>query len=218
MARGSSRVLGIFSHPDDAEIWAGGTLLSHRALGDETTVCILTHGDDPRADEAKRGADILQAGLVHMTFRDRGLALEQSATEAVADVLARVRPNILITHWRDDSHPDHRAAWGITDVAIMLAEVENDLAALISCDTYNGVGVVGRFQPDYLVDVSAVWRTKIAAIMAHASQGPDYYSAMISRQCAIHGAAGGVNMAEGFVRVPFLGRARTARRSLWELI
>jgi LmbE family N-acetylglucosaminyl deacetylase len=210
--------MGIFSHPDDAEIWAGGTLLAHSAGGDDTIVCILTHGDDPRADEARRGAELLHARLVHLAFRDRGLAVEQAATGALADVLARERPNIVITHWREDSHPDHRAAWGIVGAAIMLAEVENDLAALISCDTYNGIGVSGHFAPDYLIDVSEVWDQKIAAIMAHASQGPEHYTSMIARQCRMHGAAGGVPYSEGFVRVPFMGKERVARRSLWHYV
>jgi LmbE family N-acetylglucosaminyl deacetylase len=214
-----ARVLGIFSHPDDAEIWAGGTLLAHRARGDETAVCILTHGDDSRAEEARHGADLLQARLVHLRFRDRGLSLARdAAVEAVAGVLVQERPNIVITHWREDSHSDHRAAWEIAEAAIVLAEAENDLAAIISCDTYNGAGISGRLAPKYLVDVSEMWDQKIAAIMAHASQGPEHYCAMIARQCALHGAAGGVTFAEGFVRVPLFGKAQSARPSLWDFI
>jgi LmbE family N-acetylglucosaminyl deacetylase len=218
MTRNALRVLGIFAHPDDAEIWAGGTLLAHRLLGDSTAICVLTHGDDPRADEARRGADLLQARLIHLAFRDRELPVAQGTVEAVAAVLAEERPHLLITHWRDDSHPDHRTVWQIATAAVMLAEVENELRALVSCDTYNGAGLSGHFQPDYAVDVSGIWEEKLAAIHAHASQGPDYYCRMIERQCAMHGSAGGVAFAEGFVHVPYLGRGRSARPSLWDLV
>ena len=218
MAQDALRVLGIFAHPDDAEIWAGGTLLAHRSRGDETAICVLTHGDDARADEARRGADLLQARLIHLAYRDRGLPVVQGAMEAVAEVLAAERPNLVITHWHEDSHPDHRAVWEITGAAIMLAGVENDIRALVSCDTYNGIGVSGHFEPEYLIDVSAVWNDKVGAVLAHISQDPEHYNRMITRQCALHGAACGVQFAEGFVRVPYLGRGRSARTTLWDLV
>ena len=210
------RVLGVFAHPDDAEIWAGGTLLVHGSRGDDTAICVLTHGEGSRAEEARRGADLLQARLIHLAFRDRVLQACQGTIEAVAGVLADEKPNLVITHWCDDTHPDHRAVWSITNAAIMLAETENDLRALVSCDTYNGIGLRGHFESDYLVDVSSSWERKVSAISAHASQGPERYCRMIARQCALHGARGGVTYAEGFVRVPFLGRDRLARSTLWD--
>ncbi len=218
MTSAVGRVLGVFAHPDDAEIWAGGTLLAHRGGGDDTAICILTHGDDERAAEGRRGAEALGARLTHLTFRDRGLAIDRTAIEAVAGVLAKERPNLVLTHWRDDSHPDHRAAWEITNAAIILAGAESDLRALLSCDTYDGVGIAGLFQPDYLVDVTEVWSAKLAAIHAHAGQGPEHYCRMIARQCALHGARGAVQYAEGFIHVPYIGRGRRARSSLWHFV
>jgi LmbE family N-acetylglucosaminyl deacetylase len=218
MTGGAMRVLGIFAHPDDAEIWAGGTLIAHSLKGDDTTICVLTHGDDERAGEARRGADLLRAKLIHLALPDRGLSVAQGAVEQVASVLADVRPNLVITHWREDSHPDHRSVWDIAEAAIMLGCVENELKALVSCDTYNGVGVSRRFEPDCLIDVSSIWTEKLEAIRAHASQNPEHYCRMITRQCALFGSIGGVAFAEGFIRVPFLGLGRAARSTLWDYL
>lgn len=219
MARRSGRtVLAVYAHPDDAEIWAGGTLVAHRRAGDAVALCVLTHADGPRAVEAQRGAEALGARLHHLAFRDRALRADAETCDAVAEVLQRERPQIILTHWEGDSHPDHVATWTIVRSAILISESERDLQALFWSDTYNGAGISGHFEPDTLVDVSETWADKLAAIMAHTSQHPVDYVAMTSRQCAIHGARGGATWAEGFRRVPLIGTARRARPTLWEQI
>ena len=211
-------VLAIYAHPDDAEIWAGGTLLAHRAAGDRTAICIMTHGDSHRALEARRGAESLGARLHHLSFRDRALRADEQAIDAVAEVLVRERPQIILTHWHDDSHPDHLATWAAVRAAILLAEVEGSLQALLWSDTYNGLGTGGTFEPDCLVDVSPHWEGKLAALSTHQSQRPEQYVAMAGRACALHGARAGVPWAEGFLRVPFIGVGRRASTTLWSAI
>jgi len=215
---GQRSVLAVYAHPDDAEIWAGGTLLAHRAAGDHTAVCIMTHGDTLRAPEARRGAESLGARLHHLSFADRALRADARAIEAVAAVLRQERPQIILTHWQDDSHPDHLATWAAVRAAILLAEVEGTLQALLWSDTYNGQGTGGTFEPDCLIDVSPHWEGKLEALSAHQSQRPEQYAAMTGRTCALHGARAGVHWAEGFRRVPFIGIARRASANLWSAI
>ncbi|HWE62637.1 MAG TPA: PIG-L deacetylase family protein, partial [Chloroflexota bacterium] len=173
------RILAVYAHPDDAEIWAGGTLLAHRAAGDRLALCVLTHGEGPRANEAMSGAATLGAQLYHLPFQDRALRFEQATLDAVAEVLRAEQPHIILTHWDGDSHPDHLTTWRIAQSAIMLAEVERTLHALYWSDTYNGVGVGGFFAPDCLVDVTPHWEEKLAAIRQHQSQEPEYYVDMV---------------------------------------
>jgi N-acetylglucosamine malate deacetylase 1 len=212
------RILAVYAHPDDAEIWAGGTLLAHRASGDNTAICVLTHADTHRAPEAQRGAEALGARLHHFAFPDRALRADAPTIASVAEALRGERPQIILTHWAEDSHPDHRATWEAVRAAILLAEAERDLEALFWSDTYNGAGETGLFHPNALVDVTAHWEAKLAALAAHVSQRPEQYVAMAGRQCSLHGARSGVAYAEGFLRVPFIGRGRHARPTLWESI
>lgn len=210
------RILAVYAHPDDAEIWAGGTLLAHRALGDHTAVCILTHGDTARATEAQRGAELLGATLHHLALQDRGIMHERNAVEMVAAILRQEQPQIVLTHWAHDSHPDHVATWAIVRGAIVLAEIESQLCAVYWSDTYNSQGAESIFQPDVCVDVSAVWTQKLAALGAHTSQNPDEYVEMICRQGWLHGARAGVAVAEGFRRVDLFGHSRRAVTNLWD--
>lgn len=212
------RVLGVFAHPDDAEIFAGGTLLAHRLAGDRTAICVLTHGDGPRAVEAARGAAILGAALHHLSFDNRALVPARNAVEAVAAVIKDEQPHAILTHWAYDSHPDHRATCEIAGAAITLSSAENELRGLFWCDTYNGLGLARQFEADCCVDVSAVWDQKMAALMAHESQDPRAYCEMTRRQCALHGARSGVAFAEGFLHVPLFGRGRRARATILDCL
>lgn len=212
--QGPRTILAVYAHPDDAEIWAGGTLLAHRAHGDRIVVCVLTHGDGPRAPEAAVGAAALGAELIQFALTDRAVRDSEEAVGLVTDVMQCISPGIVITHWAQDSHPDHEATWRITRGAILRSEAENTLQALYWSDTYNGAGLHGNFEPDCLVDVTPYWDDKIAALGAHMSQGPSFYVEMISRQCSLHGARSGVRFAEGFRRAPFIGRGRRASRLL----
>lgn len=210
------RVLAVYAHPDDAEIWAGGTLLAHRAAGDHTAVCIATHGDGPRAAEARQGMAALGAELYQFALQDRAVTADRAAIEAISAVFRRERPQIVLTHWDADSHPDHRAVWQIVHASILLAEVERDIQAVFWSDTYNSMGVTGIFQPDCLIDVTAFWEGKLEALNAHQSQGPAHYAEMTGRQCAAHGSRSGVAFAEGFKRVPLFGRGQRAATTLWQ--
>ena len=212
------RSLAVYAHPDDAEIWAGGTLLTHRKAGDHTAICILTHGDGPRAEEAREGATLLGATLYNLSHQDRAVRVESAAIEAVAEVLRAEQPGIILTHWADDSHPDHEATWRVVRAAVLLAEVEWGIQGIFWSDAYNGIGLHGLFEPDTLIDVSGVWEEKIAAIAVHRSQNPRQYIEMMSRQCPAHGARGRVAYAEGFRRANFFGFGPRARASLWEQI
>ena len=212
------RVLALYAHPDDAEIWAGGTLLLHRAAGDQLAICVLTHGDTERAEEARLGATRLGAALIQYSFPDRRLAADRETIAAVARVLRDLQPDVILTHWERDSHPDHVAVWLSTQAAILDAEIEAHVQAVFWSDTYNGLGTSGAFEPDSVVDVSAVWREKLEALDAHSSQHPETYAAMIDRQCGLHGARAGVNYAEGFRRAPLFGRVKRPLSTLWDAV
>ena len=51
-------MLGVFAHPDDAEIAAGGVLAKWAAAGREVHLLILTNGDRGSQDPARPRAEI----------------------------------------------------------------------------------------------------------------------------------------------------------------
>lgn len=211
-----ARLLTVLAHPDDAEIWAGGTLARHARDGDEVLICSLAESaDSPRGREAAAGAAALGARVRLLGQQDRHLVATPPLIATVSALLTEFAPSVVITHWEDDSHPDHVAANAITRAAVVGSEgISGRIALLLGCDTYLGSGTRGLFTPDLFVDVSDVWEQKLAAIRAHQSQDPEHYVEVIERQCWLHGARAKVRYAEGYRRIPLYGRLGGAVRCL----
>ncbi|HEV7213921.1 MAG TPA: PIG-L family deacetylase [Chloroflexota bacterium] len=203
-----ARILTVLAHPDDAEIWAGGTLARHVCDGDQALICSLVGEPGAlRANEAGEGAQVLGAEVTMLEQKDRHLRLSDELVQKLAGLLADYRPAIIVTHWEQDSHPDHVLANLATRAAIVAASgLSQDLEMVLACDTYLSSGRDGVFTPEVYVDISDVWETKLAAIRQHASQDPEHYVQAIERQCWLHGARAKVRYAEGFRRIPVYGR------------
>lgn len=212
----SPGIISVLAHPDDAEIWAGGTLHLHARRGDRVLCCVLAGGaDEARGAEAAAGAAALGASLVLLEQPDRRVYASPDLASRVSAILREFQPSVVITHWEQDSHPDHVAAHDVTRRAIVQASgLSRNLRRVLACDTYLGKGRAGLFQPDVVVDVTAVWQTKLEAIRAHRSQAPEQYVAAIERQCWLHGARAGVGYGEGFQTIPTYGRGGVAVASL----
>src|ERR687885_1457071 len=124
-------VLAVFSHPDDAELTAAGTLLKMKALGYRTGVLDVTRGEmgtrgtpEVRAEEAREAARILQLDArLNLEQPDGHVFLTEESRTAMVRVIRRHRPRVIFTsHW-DDPHPDHAATSRIVREAARLASM-----------------------------------------------------------------------------------------------
>lgn len=175
-------IMAIMAHPDDAELLCGGALRRAATAGGQAVVLDLTRGESGsfgtaggRAEEAARAAAIL--GLAER--RNAGLpdgALENtpSARAIVAEHIRAVRPRVVITHWPEARHPDHRAASDLTRDACFLAGVRNAPVQgdpfrphkLLYCLTY----AEHAPKPTFVLDISDAMDAKLDAILAFGSQ------------------------------------------------
>ena len=205
----------ILAHPDDAEIWAGGTIAQHTRAGNSAVICSLVGvADATRGWEAAEGATALGAELTLLDQRDRHLRAAPELVDTIARVIRDVRPSLLITHWEHDSHADHVQTNEAVRAAIAVAGNTQAYDAVLACDTYLGVGRSGMFEPDLYVDVTETWDQKLEAIRKHASQDPEQYVQTLERQCWLHGARAKVRYAEVFQFIPLYGRRGGAVRAL----
>ena len=115
------RILVVTAHPHYAGTYTPGTILNHVNRGDEVYVVSLTHGElmtdrfTPQElkkiniKEAEASAQIL--GVTDpriLDFPDAGLRLNDDLLIAVNDVIRQTKPDTILTHWPQDSHPDLR--------------------------------------------------------------------------------------------------------------
>ena len=114
-------VLCLGAHSDDIEIGVGAALLSMIARGVRLDVqwCVLS-GVGERESEARASAaeflsEAASAQVEVMTFRDGFFPEEGDAIKSWFETLKmRADPDIILTHYRDDAHQDHREICRLT--------------------------------------------------------------------------------------------------------
>jgi bacillithiol biosynthesis deacetylase BshB1 len=175
-------VLAVYSHPDDAELTAAGTLLRLKSQGYRTGVLDMTRGEmgtrgtpEKRAEEAREAARIMKLDVrLNLEQPDGHVWLTEEARRAMVRVIRAYRPKLILTaHW-DDPHPDH------ANTARIVREGAR-LASMRRYDEEAGQGAVRMpalahavysrlVPPSFIVDVSDFVEEKLKAIRAHASQ------------------------------------------------
>jgi LmbE family N-acetylglucosaminyl deacetylase len=114
-------VLCLGAHSDDIEIGAGAAILTWIDGGLQLDIlwCVLS-GRGLREDEATNSAyDFLKgaasARVEVMPFKDGFFPAQGKQIKAWFELLKeRARPDLILTHRRDDAHQDHRAVCGHT--------------------------------------------------------------------------------------------------------
>jgi LmbE family N-acetylglucosaminyl deacetylase len=114
-------VLCLGAHSDDIEIGAGGTILEFIAAGIQLNVlwCVLS-ANGPRATEAQNSAAAFLEGANRSeiklgTFRDGYFPyLGAEIKPWIEGLKANFNPDLVLTHWRNDAHQDHREVCRLT--------------------------------------------------------------------------------------------------------
>lgn len=145
---GPGSVLTVMAHPDDAELWAGGTLARLAQTGTTVTIAVPEHPDTHRNTEAARAARELGAGYLQIAALD---------VHILRDLIDRARPDVVITHPLDDVHPDHRHAATTFTAALPEIVIASGLPSRIyTSDTYNGLTRCGPTPAHTIIDVGVV--------------------------------------------------------------
>src|SRR5262249_7927459 len=200
------RVAVVGAHPDDPESGCGGLIALLSREGLEVVAAYLTCyrgdrkiGNEPEATvrwrEATAACQILGARPHFFDYAHEKLAADAATADAVGAWLKPGQPDVVVTHWPLDTHPNHHvtgslvwpcylgdAPWGL-----YFFEVMTDRQSL-------------GFRPELYLDIEAVRDRKRQALDSHRSQNPD---AILETHDAMHrrrGEEAGVRDAEAFLR------------------
>jgi bacillithiol biosynthesis deacetylase BshB1 len=175
-------ILAIFAHRDDAELNVGGTLARAARHGRRTGILDLAQGEmgtrgsaELRAAEAARAAELLGVAVrENVRLPDAGITNTPDSRRAVATVIRRLRPQVVIAPAARGRHPDHRVASQLVRDACFvagLAKVDPEHPAhrprkVIHAMAYRE----DHEKPTFVVDISDDFETKLAAVRCYASQ------------------------------------------------
>lgn len=180
-------ILAIAAHRDDVELTCGGTLVKAAGLGRRTAILDLSAGETGtrgsaalRAQEAAAAAEILKVSArENLGLPDAAIVNTPETREALARVIRRFQPRVVIAPAPPPSgrHPDHRAASQlIRDACFIagLAKVAPDVPKHRPHKVIHAIAYREDHQkPTFVVDVSAEFEAKMAAIRCYASQFDD---------------------------------------------
>ncbi|MFS8637700.1 MAG: bacillithiol biosynthesis deacetylase BshB1 [Gemmatimonadota bacterium] len=175
-------LLAIMAHPDDAELLCGGTLIRAADQGYRTGVLDLTAGESGtwgdaarRREEAARAARILGLAVrANAGLPDAALENTPETRWIVARHIRALRPRVVILHWPEGRHPDHRVASQLGYDACFLAGLRR---APIEGEPHRPHKVLFALayredpvKPSFVVDITDQFERKLEAIFAYGSQ------------------------------------------------
>ena len=198
--RATRRILIMTAHPDDADIWVGGTSARWVDEGHDVHSVFFTRGDKGHGDpamtpervaalrEAEQRAAAAILGVPRLTFLDfadgelawSGPALAEAATRLVR----QERPDTVVTHdpytgapgYREPQlHPDHRAV-GLAVVEACYFRAPGPLyypehrVAGLEPHRPREILLIMSDHVDHVVDIATTFERKVQTVRAHASQ------------------------------------------------
>jgi LmbE family N-acetylglucosaminyl deacetylase len=203
----SSRKLKVVifgGHPDDPESGAGGLAATLTAGGHEVILAYGTafRGDrqffgrpegEVRREEAVAACQVLHASPKFFPYAHEKLVCDPETLRAVSTWLEEVKPDIVVTHWPLDTHPNHhvvsslvwqcyqrRGGW-----SLYFFEVMTDQQTL-------------AFRPELFLDIAPVRELKRQSLEKHQSQKPGDIWTAHERMHRRRGTECGVEFAEAY--------------------
>jgi LmbE family N-acetylglucosaminyl deacetylase len=191
-------------HPDDPESGAGGLVAMLTRQGHEVILAYGTafRGDrrffdrpeaDVRREEATAACKVLGATPKFFPYAHEKLVADEPTLKAVASWLDEVKPDIVVTHWPLDTHPNHHVVSSLVWRSykrkggwnLYFFEVLTDQQTI-------------AFRPELYLDIGPVRGVKERALDEHESQEPETIWKAHEHMHRRRGAECGVKFAEAY--------------------
>jgi len=223
----SGPVLVVAAHPDDEALGCGGAMARHAAEGRRVEVLFVADGVGARGPDdaalARRRAAAREAARILGASPPRFLDFPDNRLDgvdlldvvrAVEAAVREVGPRLVYTHHGGDLNVDH----GVVHRAVLTAcrplpgsGVDGILAFETPSSTEWSSAAVGpAFAPTMFTDVAAHLDAKAAALAAYGEEMRAFphprSETAVRALAAVRGAAAGLEAAEAFEVVRWIGR------------
>jgi LmbE family N-acetylglucosaminyl deacetylase len=178
------RILVMTSHPHYAGTYCAGTLYNHAQRGDAVYVVSLTAGElmtnrvSPQELAQINERDMQEAASVLgikdariLGFPDAEIANTFEVRMALNNAIREIKPDVVITHWPNDTHPDFRETGQAAIDACFFALLVSGKWSQDRPSHWTGKAYAFEypelsvgFEPSIFVDISDCIETKIKAI------------------------------------------------------
>jgi len=178
-------ILVIAAHPDDAELGCAGTIALQVAKGYKVGIVDLTLGEmgtrgtpEIRFQESMDASNILNlSARENLRFKDVYFKNDSEHQHKLIEVIRKYQPEIVLANAITDRHPDHgRGSSLASDACFMsgLRKIETSYEGKIQAawrPKFVYHYIQNNFiEPDFVVDITPFWETKLNSILAFKSQ------------------------------------------------
>lgn len=174
-------ILVMAAHPDDAELSCAGTILKHVLAGKKVGIVDFTRGElgtrgtpEIRLQESADATKILGIHVrENLGIRDGFFRNDEETQLKLIEVIRKYQPEVVLANALEDRHPDHGKGAQLAIDACFLSGLRQiktgDLPAWRPAQVYHYIQ--DRYlEPDFVIDITAHWDQKEAAIRAFKSQ------------------------------------------------
>ena len=173
-------ILVMAAHPDDAELAVSGTIVDAVAKGKKVGIVDFTRGElgtrgtpEIRLAESAEATKILGIQVrENLGLADGFFQNDRESQLKLIEVIRKYQPDIVLANALEDRHPDHGKGAALAIDACFLSglrKIETGLPAWRPKHVYHYIQ--DRYlEPDFVIDISAHWEKKEAAIRAFKSQ------------------------------------------------
>jgi LmbE family N-acetylglucosaminyl deacetylase len=108
-------VLVVSAHPDDLELSCGGTVAKMISQGASVTNLIMV-GNVPHVKYLDNASKVLGYTPLIYSLENPRFAVNSQTISSIDEIVKSIKPDLIITHWEEDWHQDHRACNEIVSI------------------------------------------------------------------------------------------------------
>ena len=160
------KVLFIFAHPDDVEIYCGGLLNKLYVQGEEIKVCCVAERqqdgvyENARKREMYCSMELVKIKPDFMNIQDGRVIWKDYELEKLKAYIYSYNPDLIITHNQKDYHFDHRH---VSEVVHAAASYKYPV---LMSDTLCG----NDHEPEFFCEITKYMKRKIEMLSCYKSQ------------------------------------------------
>jgi bacillithiol biosynthesis deacetylase BshB1 len=174
-------ILAVSAHPDDCELFMGGTLLKMKELKYKIGICDLSKGEnstygsvDTRLEEIKNASVML--GLderITLDIEDGNIKNNLENRLKVIEVIRKLRPRLVFSFYTQKMrHPDHYHCGQLVSECCFYSGLERikTNSSAFRPDMFVGFPELIFQSPTFVVDITDFWQQRQKVIECYSSQ------------------------------------------------
>jgi bacillithiol biosynthesis deacetylase BshB1 len=174
-------IMAFGAHPDDCEMYMGGTLLKMKSLSYKVGICDLSRGEaatygsaETRKKELEKSTALLGVHVrVTLDLPDGNIRDSEENRQQIIEVIRKHRPELVFSFVdRPLRHPDHYRCGKMVRECCYLAGLEKikTLSPGFRPSAFIGFPELIFDTPDFVIDVTPFWETRQEAIRCFFTQ------------------------------------------------